>query len=55
MPGGFCPWAWVDIYHSVSALSAGADFSPLEQRKNMQILCCTDGIRPVIFKVEAVG
>ena len=24
MPEGFCPWAWVDIYNSVSALAAGA-------------------------------
>ena len=24
MPAGFCPWAWIDIYRSVSALSCGA-------------------------------
>ena len=31
MPEGFCPWAWVDIYNSVSALAAGASYAPLEQ------------------------
>ena len=23
MPAGFCPWAWIDLYRSVSALSCG--------------------------------
>jgi len=54
MPEGFCPWAWIDIYRGVNAISAGASFSPWNSKDNMQILCCTDGIRPVIFSVEAV-
>ncbi len=28
MPDGFCPWAWIDIYRSVSALSSGATYTP---------------------------
>lgn len=24
MPDGFCPWAWIDIYRSVSAMSSGS-------------------------------
>jgi len=55
MPAGFCPWAWIDIYHGVSALSAGASFAPWNSREGEQILCCTDGIRPVVFRVEALG
>jgi uncharacterized repeat protein (TIGR04076 family) len=54
MPAGFCPWAWIDIYHGVSALSAGASFAPWNSRDGEQILCCTDGIRPVVFRVEAL-
>jgi uncharacterized repeat protein (TIGR04076 family) len=38
----------------VSALSAGASFAPWNNRDGEQILCCTDGIRPVVFRVEAL-
>jgi len=55
MPDGFCPWAWIDIYRGVSALSAGATYKPWNNKDNMQILCCTDGIRPVVFAVEALA
>jgi len=54
MPKGFCPWAWIDIYSGVSALSAGASYSPWYNREGMEIACCTDGIRPVVFLLEAV-
>jgi len=54
MPAGFCPWAWIDIYRGVNALSAGASYAPWNNREGVQILCCTDGIRPVVFKLEAL-
>lgn len=54
MPAGFCSWAWVDIYHSVSALSGGATYAPWQKRDYMSVVCCTDGIRPVTFLLEAV-
>lgn len=54
MPEGFCPWAWIDIYQSVNAISAGATFTPWNRGDGQTIVCCTDGIRPVVFKVEAV-
>lgn len=54
MPEGFCPWAWIDIYQSVSAISSGSTFTPWNRRDGQTIVCCTDGIRPVVFKVEAV-
>ena len=54
MPQGFCPWAWIDIYRGVNALSAGASYAPWNNRDGLQVLCCTDGIRPVVFLVEAV-
>lgn len=55
MPSGLCPWAWIDIYRGVNALSAGASYAPWNKKNGLQILCCTDGIRPVVFKVEALA
>ena len=54
MPKDFCPWAWIDIYRGVSSLSAGATYVPWNNKDGVQILCCTDGIRPVIFALEAI-
>lgn len=54
MPEGFCPWAWIDIYQSVNAISLGATFTPWNRKDNQTIVCCTDGIRPVVFRIEAV-
>ncbi len=55
MPKGFCPWAWIDIYRGVSAISAGSTYTPWNSKDGQQILCCTDGVRPVVFSVEAFG
>jgi uncharacterized repeat protein (TIGR04076 family) len=30
----------------------GADFGPWMKDGNMFIACCTDGIKPVVFKLE---
>ena len=54
MPKGFCPWAWMDIYSGVSAIAAGATYTPWNNKDGLTILCCTDGVRPVIFSVEAI-
>ena len=54
MPAGFCPWPWIDIYRSVSALSCGATYTPWQKEEGATVVCCTDGIRPVTFLLEAV-
>lgn len=54
MPAGFCPWAWVDIYRSVSALAAGASYTPWQKREGVNVVCCSDGVRPVTFLLEAL-
>lgn len=54
MPEGFCPWAWDDLARIVTHLQFGGDFSFYEER-GMTLACCTDAIRPVIFKLERVG
>ncbi len=53
-PDGLCPWAWIDIYRSVSAIAAGATNKPWNKRDSESILCCTDGIRPVIFRIRRI-
>lgn len=55
MPEGLCPWAWITLYRSVSVLSAGGSYTPWNNQDGQTIECCTDGIRPVIFKLEAIG
>lgn len=52
MPEGFCPWAWVDIYASVAALSVGASHTPWQKREGVNVVCCKDGVRPVTFLLE---
>jgi len=56
MPEGFCGYAWLDIHRLVLTLMHGGDFGSsgwnwMNDDKTM-IACCTDGIRPVIFKLE---
>lgn len=55
MPEGFCPWAWIDIYHSVASIASGSSYTPWNNTEGQTIACCTDGIRPVVFNIEAVG
>ena len=50
-PEGFCSWAWRDVYKDVAVLGHGGDFYPWVE-KGKAITCCTDGIRPVSFKLE---
>ena len=52
MPDGFCSWAWADIHRDVISVFYGAGFKWIN-RDNTIISCCTDGLRPVTFKVEA--
>jgi uncharacterized repeat protein (TIGR04076 family) len=51
IPAGFCSWAWSDIQRDVTVLALGGDF-PWIKQKGVMISSCTDGLRPVIFKLE---
>ena len=51
MPAGFCSTAWGDIFKNVQTICLGGDF-PSSRRPGMNIACCVDGVRPVIFKIE---
>ena len=52
-PDGFCDWAWADIHRDVVTVMFGGSY-PWMQEPRTAITCCTDGLRPVIFKVEMV-
>ena len=58
-PDGFCDWAWRDIHPVVAVLITGGNFSTgifdgWMKNENTMIACCTDGIRPVIFRIERI-
>ena len=52
MPEGFCSWAWADIQKYVLALCRDANFEGT--RPGTFVTCCTDGFRPVVFRLERI-
>ena len=54
IPKGFCTWAWADIQRDVSSMLMGADAHWVVSKGTI-ITCCTDGFRPVVFKVERLA
>jgi len=53
MPERFCGWAWNDIYKVVQTLRFRGNFHWFEE-PGVSVNCCTDGLRPVVFKIERV-
>ena len=53
MPEGFCTSAWQTIYCNVRTLAFGGNL-PWFKEKGISISCCSDGLRPVIFKLERI-
>lgn len=57
-PDGLCDEAWKAIYQYVFALSHGAEdglfyYGDWIRKPGVAIVSCNDGLRPVIFKLEA--
>ena len=57
-PEGFCDEAWKAIYQYVFALAHGAEndvfyYGDWIRKPRVAICSCNDGLRPVIFKLEA--
>ncbi len=57
-PDGLCDEAWKAIYQFVFALSHGAGdslfyYGDWIKKPGIAIVSCNDGLRPVIFKLEA--
>ena len=53
---GFCDWAWADIWKDVLMVANKAGAVPDGQKAGLapQFTCCTDGLRPVVFKVQSM-
>ena len=52
MPGGFRDWAWADIQKYVMTLARGGNMVGV--KPGMFITCCTDGFRPLFYKLERI-
>jgi len=53
MPEGFCASAWSSLSGRVMVLAFGGNF-PWYKEKGVNISCCADGLRPVVFKLERI-
>lgn len=51
IPEAFCGWAYADIQRDIAAVMMGGSM-PWMKEEGVQIACCTDGLRPVVFKIE---
>ncbi len=49
-PQGFCGTAFADIQRDITHLRFGGNYPWLEQ--GVSYSCCTDGLRPVVFRLE---
>ncbi|WP_299523551.1 TIGR04076 family protein [uncultured Methanobrevibacter sp.] len=58
-PEGFCDEAWKAIYQYVFALAHSANdlfyYKDWIKKPGVAIVSCNDGLRPVIFKLEATN
>ena len=48
MPDGFCHMAWQSLFMPVSVLAGGGKVLGIDEK---HIVCCNDGLRPVIFEL----
>lgn len=53
-PPGLCSWAFADIHRDIMHILYGGDF-PWMKDKGVAISCCTDGLKPVIFRIERIA
>jgi uncharacterized repeat protein (TIGR04076 family) len=52
-PPDFCPWAYADIQRDIMHILWGGSY-PWIAEEGVAIACCTDGMRPVIFRIERI-
>jgi len=54
VPSGFCSWAWADIQKDVNTIIFGGSF-PWIKQQGTAISCCSDGLMPVVFRIESIS
>ena len=54
MPDGFCPAAWQSLWWSIPSLMSNTKFNQWYDEPNVAVIACSDGLRPVIFKLERI-
>jgi len=52
-PQGFCGTAFADIHRDITHLRFGGSY-PWMQEQGVAYSCCTDGLRPVVFRLERI-
>ena len=52
-PDGFCSWAFTDIFREIVHLMTGGNY-PWTGKSGIAFASCTDGKKPVIFKLERI-
>ncbi|UCD45023.1 MAG: TIGR04076 family protein [Candidatus Bathyarchaeota archaeon] len=52
-PEGFCSWAYADIRRDINHILRDGDYGWIG-RKGVAFSACTDGLRPVVFKLERI-
>jgi uncharacterized repeat protein (TIGR04076 family) len=55
MPAGFCAWAWDDLYKVLISYWSGGKFGEWYEDGDTIVCCCSDGTRPVYFKLEKLA
>lgn len=53
-PPNFCSWAYADIQRDIMHILMGGSY-PWIAEEGVAIACCTDGMRPVIFRIERIN
>jgi len=54
-PEGFCNWAYADIQKDIADLALDSPYyDKWLKGKRVQYVSCTDGMRPVVFKLERI-
>jgi len=53
-PENFCSGAWHNVYQNAQCLMLGGNYPTWMKDEKVMILCCIDGIRPVVFKLERI-
>lgn len=54
--GEFCQWAKAAIFSNLLAVASQGGATPPEKIKDIppHICCCSDGLRPVVFRLEVM-